>query len=154
MYCPTCGINQSDDRKFCTACGTNLGLVSSALSGAAPGENEAWAAAISIQKRAMAAAMAKAAPGVGMLIGAFVLFETLPKGLGMWVSFGLIMGGIANVGKGVSQYIVAREELKQAQQRQQNALYRSVQPPPLPPPAVSDEAPGSITDRTTRNLGR
>lgn len=31
MYCPNCGTNQSNDRRFCTSCGTNLTIVSQAL---------------------------------------------------------------------------------------------------------------------------
>lgn len=33
MYCPSCGSNNQDEVKFCTRCGTNLGVVSDALSG-------------------------------------------------------------------------------------------------------------------------
>lgn len=33
MFCPKCGSNQSDGKKFCTGCGTNLFLVSQALTG-------------------------------------------------------------------------------------------------------------------------
>jgi hypothetical protein len=33
MYCPTCGSQNPDELKFCTRCGTNLGVVSDALSG-------------------------------------------------------------------------------------------------------------------------
>jgi hypothetical protein len=33
MFCPTCGRNNSAERKFCTDCGTNLEAVSQALSG-------------------------------------------------------------------------------------------------------------------------
>jgi Double zinc ribbon len=33
MFCPTCGRNNSSERKFCAACGTNLEAVSQALSG-------------------------------------------------------------------------------------------------------------------------
>ncbi|HJQ22630.1 MAG TPA: zinc ribbon domain-containing protein [Blastocatellia bacterium] len=33
MYCPKCGLYNSDDLKFCTRCGTNLGAVSEALTG-------------------------------------------------------------------------------------------------------------------------
>jgi hypothetical protein len=33
MYCPTCGSENRDELKFCTRCGTNLGLVADALSG-------------------------------------------------------------------------------------------------------------------------
>lgn len=34
MFCPTCGRNNSIERKFCASCGTNLEAVSQALSGA------------------------------------------------------------------------------------------------------------------------
>ncbi len=33
MFCPTCGRDNSIERKFCAACGTNLEAVSQALSG-------------------------------------------------------------------------------------------------------------------------
>jgi hypothetical protein len=33
MYCPTCGSQNQEELKFCTRCGTNLGLVADALSG-------------------------------------------------------------------------------------------------------------------------
>lgn len=33
MYCPSCGSDNQKDLKFCTRCGTNLGVVSDALSG-------------------------------------------------------------------------------------------------------------------------
>ncbi len=33
MYCPSCGSDNQSELKFCTRCGTNLGVVSDALSG-------------------------------------------------------------------------------------------------------------------------
>jgi hypothetical protein len=33
MFCPKCGSNQGDGKKFCTGCGTNLLVVSQALTG-------------------------------------------------------------------------------------------------------------------------
>lgn len=33
MFCPTCGRDNAIGRKFCATCGTNLDLVSQALSG-------------------------------------------------------------------------------------------------------------------------
>ena len=33
MYCPNCGHGNLSDIKFCTRCGTNLGVVSEALAG-------------------------------------------------------------------------------------------------------------------------
>lgn len=37
MYCPTCGVDNSLERKYCASCGTNLEVVSLALSGRADG---------------------------------------------------------------------------------------------------------------------
>jgi hypothetical protein len=36
MFCPTCGSNQGERKKFCTICGTNLLAVSQILSGGMP----------------------------------------------------------------------------------------------------------------------
>ena len=33
MYCPSCGSGNQNELKFCTRCGTNLGVVSDALAG-------------------------------------------------------------------------------------------------------------------------
>lgn len=33
MYCPNCGSNNQAETKYCTRCGTNLGIVADALSG-------------------------------------------------------------------------------------------------------------------------
>jgi hypothetical protein len=33
MFCPTCGINNSDQTRFCRSCGADLGLIADALSG-------------------------------------------------------------------------------------------------------------------------
>lgn len=33
MFCPTCGSNQGDEKRFCTNCGTNLLIISQALTG-------------------------------------------------------------------------------------------------------------------------
>ncbi len=40
MYCPSCGSNNQDEVKFCTRCGTNLGVVSDALRGRTTGALE------------------------------------------------------------------------------------------------------------------
>lgn len=36
MFCPRCGANQGESRKFCTSCGTNLQMVAQALTGQLP----------------------------------------------------------------------------------------------------------------------
>lgn len=37
MYCPTCGIDNSLERKYCSSCGTNLEVIAQALSGSTEG---------------------------------------------------------------------------------------------------------------------
>ena len=37
MFCPTCGVDNPLERKYCASCGTNLEVVSQALSGSADG---------------------------------------------------------------------------------------------------------------------
>jgi hypothetical protein len=39
MYCPKCGSNQGEGKRFCTVCGTNLAAVSQALTGQIPQPN-------------------------------------------------------------------------------------------------------------------
>ncbi len=36
MFCPRCGSNQGEGKRFCTVCGTNLAAVSQALTGQIP----------------------------------------------------------------------------------------------------------------------
>lgn len=40
MYCPSCSSHNQDEVKFCTRCGTNLGVVSDALRGRTTGALE------------------------------------------------------------------------------------------------------------------
>jgi zinc ribbon protein len=40
VYCPSCGVNNQDEVKFCTRCGTNLDVVSEALGGKSTGSLE------------------------------------------------------------------------------------------------------------------
>lgn len=39
MFCPKCGSNQGEGKRFCTVCGTNLAAVSQALTGQIPQPN-------------------------------------------------------------------------------------------------------------------
>lgn len=42
MFCPQCGINQSDDLKFCKSCGANLFAVRQAVTTREPGGKFDW----------------------------------------------------------------------------------------------------------------
>ena len=42
MFCPQCGINQSEEMKFCKSCGVNLHAVRQAVTTREPGEKIKW----------------------------------------------------------------------------------------------------------------
>ncbi len=51
MYCPNCGTEDRGDNKFCTRCGTNLKLVSTALAGrSAESEDDSFVRKLAIQQ--------------------------------------------------------------------------------------------------------
>jgi hypothetical protein len=50
VFCPGCGSNNQDEVKFCTRCGTNLGVVSDALAGRTTGALEMDERAVELLK--------------------------------------------------------------------------------------------------------
>ena len=162
MYCPTCGVQQSAERKFCTACGTNLSAVTAALSGAiaaAPSPvsvDDNLAQAQAQYRREVANAIYKGAPGLALLTAAAFIFAILPPGVSVWICFGLIIGGISSLGRGIGQYYLASSDLKAAELKAANT-YVSLSAPPqidqLPSAGQHPYPPASVTEHTTRHLG-
>lgn len=156
MYCPNCGANQPTEKKFCPACGTNLAIVTAALSGqlAQTSDNNSLALAQAKARKEIAAAIYKGAPGAGLLLAALFIFLILPPGVSVWICFGLIIGGISALGRGIGQYYLARGDLQAAELEAQ----KSFQPTPAPRPLHASSAPTnpipplSVTEQTTRRL--
>lgn len=42
MFCPKCGTKNPEDGKFCRSCGTDVAVVSAALSGGLPAKSDDW----------------------------------------------------------------------------------------------------------------
>lgn len=161
MYCPTCGANQSNEKKFCPACGTNLAAVTAALTGqlGPVPESNTLAAAQAQARKEMAAAIYKGTPGLGLLLAALFIFVLLPPGISVWICFGLIIAGVSALGKGISHYYLARTELKAAELEAQNRLQYASSPTAIPSAAnTTSETTNpyprhSVTEHTTRHLG-
>jgi hypothetical protein len=161
MYCPNCGTNQPDEKKFCSACGTNLGAVSAALSGQplAPPASPATelAEAEARYKRQTALAVQGGMPGLGLLVAALLVFFIKPiPGAWFWICFGLTIGGISALGKGVAAYLVARSEWQAALARLSHSLPTASTSAPLNAAAPTNRnltPPPSVTEQTTRHLG-
>jgi hypothetical protein len=153
MFCPKCGSNQSEGRKFCTVCGTNLYLVSQALTGQlnqaphytpAPAPNQ-----VELERqREVAKGMRMAIIGGGIV--AFKLFSFIFSGpwrggspLGFWSFIGFILLAI-----GISKIISHREHDRTPGQAPINLRPSNLQPAPPQPVFSTPSAHASITPDT------
>ena len=156
MYCPSCGNQQSEEKKFCTACGTNLALVSNALSYANSSPNPVLLSeAIVKYNQQFSTAITNASTGIGLIIAAIFLYLTMRFSYIPWISMGLIIGGFSSLGKGVAQFYFASQERKASQL--QSAQTTTIPLPATPTLEINSTTtplpPQSITDHTTRHLG-
>jgi hypothetical protein len=157
MYCPTCGANQANDKKFCPACGTNLAVVTAALSGQLPAvpTSHAIAEAQAQYRQQVATTINRGAPGAALLLAALFLLFVFPWGISGWTAFGLIIGGVSALGRGMGQYYLARGGLKAAESQAQTSFSPTPPPRPLNAPtsaATNPIPPPSVTEHTTRHL--
>ncbi len=101
MYCPKCGIENPDHGKFCRSCGTDLVLVSAALTGKPP----SLPYTVDPRKRGVSwqFAITKIFTGLAFLLVSLFLGLTGKYGADSWwfwlliPSFGALSNGIAQV---------------------------------------------------------
>ena len=159
MFCPKCGGQNPETGKYCRNCGTDLGNVSQALTGAAPqprqildhkGRPVSWDRAIP-----------KLFTGFAFIAIAIVLAVTR-AGAGWW--YWMLIPAFGSLGSGVSQLI----QLRKAERGGMMFSSSPQIPPPvanpvLPPQQTTwvapdsryktgDLIPPSVTDNTTRHL--
>jgi hypothetical protein len=164
MFCPKCGKENPETGKFCRSCGTDLGNVSSALSGQLlqqprqivdhKGRPLSWDKAI-----------VKMFTGVAFIVVAIALSFSIGKGWWFW----MLIPGFTSLGAGVAQLFL----LKRAEKANFAGNSHMSAPSPilpnssnaaLPPqqtefvPAAEsryktdDLVPPSVTDSTTKHL--
>jgi hypothetical protein len=112
MFCPKCGSNQGEGKRFCTVCGTNLAAVSQALTGQIPQPNYYATPAphpLEIERqRAMAKGVRLSIIGGGIVALNFFsfIFSGPFRGgspFGFWTFIGFILLAI-----GISKIITSR----------------------------------------------
>ncbi|MGH9764624.1 MAG: zinc-ribbon domain-containing protein [Blastocatellia bacterium] len=103
MYCPNCGMQTAESATFCRGCGSNLSLVSQALSGnlvpasTAPGDSSEPK-----HPKSMVDAITKISSGLGFVAAAIFTLYFAPAGSLWWYwllipAFGSIGAGIATI---------------------------------------------------------
>jgi hypothetical protein len=157
VYCPKCGTKTERGINFCRTCGTDVRLVSAALTGVlGPADTNRKLEARSADRtqeddgKIIARAVQEGSIGVGFLVISFCVFLFMPGGKFWW--FWLLIPTFALLGKSVAAYL----ELKHRSRPAASAV------PPIPaaPPQASlDDAhqfelspPPSVTETTTRHL--
>ena len=162
MFCPKCGQQNPETGKFCRSCGTDLGNVTQALTGALPQQRRL----VNHKGKPihLEGAIAKLFSGLAFIIVACILGYThAAGGQGWW--FWLLIPGFGSLGSGVAQLMQIRRADKNpgfAPPDNQN-IFPGTSNSALPPPhtewvapdsryKTGDLVPPSVTDGTTRHL--
>jgi hypothetical protein len=180
MFCPNCGSNQGEGKRFCTACGTNLAAVSQALTGQIPQPNYYAPPAPHPQEierqRQMAKGVRLSIIGGGIVALNFFSFifsgfRSSPPGFLAFIGFILLAVGISKIissrppgetGAGTAQATPAPPpqaylEIQPAHRANPQPVFSaaSVAEPPAPRTSelepVRNPAP-SVTEDETRHL--
>jgi hypothetical protein len=166
MYCPGCAHENPPDIKFCTRCGTNLGVVYEALGSKFVGSNKV------IDER-LAEVIKDYYHGRRDTITGVVLLPSAVKAVSLLILVGfspvasffivswMVFWGIAALASGLGKWIAASGELKalgytlpssKLWMRVQKLLSSQETPRPTNPLSERAEIPVSVTEHTTREL--
>jgi hypothetical protein len=175
MFCPKCGIENTETASFCRGCGSNIALVPQALTGTLRDAYAPDTRRLSrrerreLMKERVRERKSKKPPsidgavvpffgGIGFILVAFAIMFLMPGGAewGFW----MFIPAFFMIGSGVSEYL----RWKQSDKSPQFPAYMppSAIPPAQPraaeiqPPRPTSEiyAPGSVTEGTTKLLDR
>jgi hypothetical protein len=170
MYCPNCGSNNQAEIKFCTRCGTNLGVVTEALSGKSTPQPALDERMVKLFKdyyssrRAILIGALTLPLGLALLMAMFV--NGFPEHLAIVALVGLgltIYGAVVGIW-GVGHWIDSTSEMKALKMASPKDAERAAPGDQLDTariallPALGERystdpiQPASVTEQTTRQL--
>jgi zinc-ribbon domain len=171
VYCPSCSSHNQDEVKFCTRCGTNLGVVSDALSGKLASQSQVDERSVTLFKDyyrgrnsviigCVASAIALFKVVLFALLGLPVKPDALGVLAGLLLTYGVValIWGAARWNNAASQIkAIERATSQGASLRSAESHYISLPPEParIRTGALSNdpiESPVSVTEQTTRHL--
>jgi hypothetical protein len=169
MFCPRCGAQNTEEAKFCRACGTDISLVPQAVTGVLAERLAAKDESFHGRRRQRREREREDRPatieravksfflGVAFLFVSFAVFSWAPAGRIWW--FWMLIPAFSMLATGVATYLRLAEEKKRPAAP---PFYTPPQTavPPVPrvgelPPRNTGEmiSPPSVTEGTTRHLG-
>jgi len=169
MYCPNCGSDNQAEIKFCTRCGTNLGVVSDALTGKLTGpskiDQKLEQKMVRLLKNYYSGRRGVMIGGgmllAGLIIQAIILAFGFPEKLQGFavLTAAPIIYGFISLFIGIARWNRASSELKAlGHVFPQTSPMRGTTALPEEPKRVGSystdpiDAPASITEHTTRQL--
>ena len=164
MFCPKCATPNADDARFCRSCGTDIGMVPQALSGALA---ERLAAAEDNTRHGRRRHKSERPPSIerafrGIFMGlafifiAFAVRTWAPAGNIWW--FWMFIPAAINLADGIGKSIRLVTEGRTREARTHVSPTSAIPPPrragALPPRDTGQMIPPpSVTEGTTRHLG-
>ncbi len=114
MFCPKCGTNNPESGKFCRKCGSDLSVVSDALSGKlSSGDGKSRHSGHRKEKPTWESAMSSLFGGLAFLTISIILGTTgLMGGKAWW--FWLLIPAFGGIGVGLAKIIQLRQETSNA----------------------------------------
>ena len=171
MYCPKCASQNMDNARYCRGCGTDLALVSQALTGQLPQAESPTVIGGRVGKRdrkdrerkepRVDKGIQSFIMGLAFILVSFGAYYYAPAGHIWW--FWMLIPAFSMIGSGIAEIVRWKIHLDQ-----QNANRQFAQPQPQPvvmpqpnpavglPPRSTSEiyTPPSITENTTRLLDK
>jgi hypothetical protein len=152
MYCPKCAA-PIDGLKFCRACGTNVSLVSQAITDRSPKQIASDEDDQSRKPASLDKGIKKVSEGVGMLVVAALLLYSFP-GWGVWMLFWMIPSAFLLLGPGIGEIVRAKQERRLTTSPNPVTPMEPTSDPNKLPESNSVQAipPSSVTEDATRRL--
>lgn len=165
MYCPGCGSNNKADVRYCTRCGTNLGVVSEALTGNLPTrllDDEHTAKLMRDYYKGRKDTITGATLILSGLLIMTILVASGMQAVGaFFVIFWMFIWGAASLAGGLGKWIASSAEMKSLGSGSQSQFQGGPSRPAIDAPAIQPDAAGfttgpvdfpSVTEQTTRQL--
>jgi len=169
LYCPNCGSNNLAEIKFCTRCGTNLGVVSEALTGKPSTQPQVDERMVKLLKDYYGSRRATLIGGLDLCVGRALLMAMFaigfPEHLIVLALIGLglsIYGAIIGIW-GIGHWVDSTSEMKALNvvipTNERDASRAGVEtsrisslPAHIEQYSTDPMEPGSVTEQTTRQL--
>jgi hypothetical protein len=156
MFCPKCATQNVDGASFCRSCGTNISLVSKAMSRQLPAPEIDPDDRLSRRRRrrqpSLEEAIRRIMMGIAFVVVSILVMEYAPAGRVWW--FWMLIPAAGSLARGFGE-LVRLKRMKEPDQNFSPSQLNTVRPAEFSAPKTGEliAAVPSVTEGTTRHLG-